>query len=562
MRLHKRVGFVAIALSSLLIIPTTTSATPAPQAPTQTPSGSEVRSVSPAGGQFSETEKQQAPTLQTSKKKKTRPNFVVIQTDDMIVDDLNVMPAVKLLAKNGATFEQALTPFALCCPSRAALMTGCYPHNNGISANFPPEGGFVPWEIKNGEKFTAYWLKKAGYYTGHIGKYINGYGMYNRVVPRIPSGWSEWHGTSDPSTYQMYGYRMNSIVNGKLKSKVYGDFYAEDKKNYLTDVGTQKALSFLGRQKKERKPFFLQVAYLAPHVETVPLTDGSWKDNWADVDKPASGSGIDIQTIPPRPALRHQNLLPNIALAQDPSFNEADRSDKHPFIRDLPQLTDQDVAELAADNRARKLSLLAVDEGVAAIVAELKKNGQLDNTYIVFMGDNGYILGQHAIRYGKYFPYEPAIRIPMIINGPGIKPKTVVTESVFEIDVTPTVLELAGVKPTRPVDGLSLVSRLQGKAPMKKRTLLLSSGPQKSANGTDLPLFDGVRTERYVWWKYEDGFEEMYDLEKDPYQIESVANNPAYANTKAALINEWNTLKNCSGASCQVTTPFIPGPNQ
>jgi N-acetylglucosamine-6-sulfatase len=504
-----------------------------------------------------------ASAQEVTTKKTTPPNFVVIQTDDMIVDDLAAMPGVKaLLGAKGATFEQALTPFALCCPSRAALMTGCYPHNNGISANFPPAGGFVPWEKKNGDKFTAYWLKEAGYYTGHIGKYINGYGMYNRRVPRIPSGWSEWHGTSDPSTYQMYGYRMNSIVNGKVKSKVYGDFYVEDEKNYLTDVETKKAVSFLGRQKKHKQPFFLQVAYLAPHVETVPMTDGSWKDSWADVDKPEAGSGIDVQSIPPRPALRHQKLLPNLELPKDPSFNELDRSDKHPFIRAIPQLTDQDVAELTADNRSRKLSLLAVDEGVTAIVAALKKNGQLDNTYIVFMGDNGYILGQHAIRYGKYFPYEPALRIPMIIRGPGIKPNTVITDPVFEIDITPTVLELAGVKPTRPVDGVSLLARMQKGTPLVERTLLLSSGPQKSASGTDLPLFDGVRTSRYVWWIYEDGFEEMYDLEKDPYQLESVANNPAYTATKQALVAQWNTLKTCSGTSCQAPTPNIPGPTQ
>jgi len=503
-----------------------------------------------------------AAAQENTAKRPVQPNFVLIQTDDMIVDDLQAMPGVKaLLGARGATFDQALTPFALCCPSRAALMTGTYPHNNGISANFPPEGGFVPWEKKNGDKFTAYWLKEAGYYTGHIGKYINGYGTYNRRVPRIPSGWSEWHGTSDPSTYQMYGYRMNSIVKGKLKSKVYGDFNVEDEKNYLTDVETKKALSFLGRQKKHKQPFFLQVAYLAPHVETVPLTDGSWKDSWADVDKPESGSGIDIKTIPPRPALRHQNLLPNLELPKDPSFNELDRSDKHPFIRAIPQLTDQDVAELTADNRSRKLSLLAVDEGVTAIVAALKKNGQLDNTYIVFMGDNGYILGQHAIRYGKYFPYEPALRIPMIIRGPGIKPNSVITDPVFEIDVTPTILELAGVKPTRPVDGVSLLARMQKETPMAERTLLLSSGPQKSANGSDLPLFDGVRTSRYVWWIYEDGFEEMYDLGKDPYQIASVANNPDYTITKQALVSEWNRLKTCSGPTCKVPTPNIPGPS-
>jgi hypothetical protein len=349
-------------------------------------------------------------------------------------------------------------------------------------------------------------------------------------------------------------------VNGKFSSKVYGDFNVQDPKNYETDVYTAKALEFIKRQSPAAKPFYLQVAYLAPHVKTKPLTDGSWKDSWADVDKPASGSGITVQSIPPRPALRHQNLLPNVVLPQDPSFNEADRSDKAPVIRNLPALTSDKIAELNADNRSRKLALLAVDEGVASIVAALKKTGQLNNTYIVFMGDNGYILGQHAITYGKYFPYEPALRIPMIMAGPGIRPKTVVRELASEIDVAPTVLQLAGVTPTRPTDGVSLVRRLKVGRSLGPRSILLSSGPQQSASGTQLPLFDGVRTARYAWWVYEDGFEEMYDLKTDPYELSSVAHDSRYLKTKLALIGEWNRLKNCVGATCRAATPPIPAP--
>lgn len=491
-----------------------------------------------------------------------RPNFIIVQTDDMIIDDLKVLPGVKaLLESRGATFEQALTPFALCCPSRAVMMTGCYPHNTKVNANFPPEGGYAQWEENNGSRFTAYWLQEAGYYTAHIGKYINGYGMYNRPVKKVPSGWSEWHGSADPSTYQMYGYRLNENVRGNASSTVFGDFYTEEANKYGTDVYTAKALDFIARQQFSPKPFYLQVAYLAPHVETYPLVDGVWRDSWADVDKPAPDSGIDIKSIPPRPALRHQALLPDIALPEDPSFNEQDRSDKQAFVRNLPPLTDDTIAELAADNRSRKLSLLAVDEGLTAMVAALRKSGQLDNTYIVFMGDNGYILGQHAITYGKYFPYEPALSIPMVIVGPGID-RQVVKGPVFEMDVAPTVLELAGVKPTRRVDGISLVDRLVRQRPLPARTLLLSSGPQKSANGTNLPLFDGVRTNRYAWWVYEDGFEEMYDLKTDPYQLQSVAYDPRYLKTKLALIGEWNRLTHCKGAVCQAPTPALPDPKE
>ncbi|MGA1501024.1 MAG: sulfatase [Candidatus Nanopelagicales bacterium] len=482
---------------------------------------------------------------------------MIVQTDDMTVEDLEVMPGVRaLIGEAGATFEQMLTPFALCCPSRASLMTGCYPHNTKVQSNFPPTGGFVPWEKVNGKRFTAYWLKKAGYHTVHIGKYINGYGMYNRPVRRVPSGWTEWYGTSDPSTYQMYGYRMNEPTG----SKVYGDFYDEDPRTYGTDVYTAKALGVIKRAARNPKPFFMQVAYLAPHVETIPLTDGSWKESWADIDKPEEGSGISVQSIPPRPAQRHENLLPDIPLTKDPSFNEADRSDKHPFIQAIPPLSDEKISDLEADNRSRKLSLLAVDEGVTAMVNELRRTGQLSNTYIIFTGDNGYLLGQHAISYGKYFPYEPALNIPALMRGPGIKANTVVRGMTFEIDFAPTILELAGVRPNRRVDGLSLTGRLLDNERLPRRPLLLSSGPQQSASGQPLPLFDGVRTGRYVWWVYEDGFEEMYDLRTDPYQLESVAKDPAYLKTKLALIGLWDRLQRCSGADCRIPTPRIPAP--
>ena len=490
-------------------------------------------------------------------KKDARPNIVIIQTDDMMVSDLDYMPGVKaLIGRQGATLNQMLTPFALCCPSRAAMMTGCYPHNTNVNANFPPEGGFVPWEKTNGKAFGAYWLKRAGYHTVHIGKYINGYGMYNRPVARVPSGWSEWYGTSDPSTYQMYGYRMNEPSG----FKVYGDFYDEDPADYGTDVFSAKAAGVIKREARRPGPFMLQVAYLAPHVETLPLTDGTWKDSWADVDKPEQGSGIEIQSIPPRAALRHQALLPDLPLPTDPSFNEADRSDKQSLVRNLPALTEEDVEALTEDHRARVLSLLAVDEGVTRIVNTLRRTGQLDNTYIVFMGDNGYLLGQHAIQYGKYFPYEPALRIPTVIRGPGIPRNTVVNEMTFEFDIMPTVLELAGVKATRPLDGVSLVDRLTEGKRLRSRTLLLSSGPQQSASGTQLPLFDGVRTQRYAWWVYEDGFEEMYDLVKDPYQLDSVAYDPAYLHTKLALIGEWNRLQDCQGSECRGRQTTIPRP--
>lgn len=480
-------------------------------------------------------------------KRHKRPNIVVLQTDDQTIEDLSVMPGARaLIARRGVNFSQMITPFAICCPSRAAQMTGSYPHNNGVQANFPPAGGYVPWEKKSGNKFIGKWLKDAGYHTVHIGKYINGYAYGNRRNAPVPKGWSEWHGSTDPSTYQMWGYRLNEPDG----SKKYGKFPIQNPKKYSSDVYGAKAIKIVKQQAKVPGPFYMQVEFLAPHVETVPLKGKLLPKSWVDVDDPDAGTGI--QTIPPRPAPRHKNFFNDMPLQQDPSFNEADVSDKNEFVRNLPLLSDEKVEELVEDNRQRRRSLLAVDEAITGIVAALKKTRQYKNTVIVMMGDNGYLLGQHRISMGKYFPYEPALKIPFMMSGPGIRKNAQIDDLVSLIDLAPTLLDFARVKPTgRVPDGMSLKPALTGKKAPRNRSVLLSSGPQRGPNGEFLPLFDGIRSAHYVWFRFEDGFEEMYDLRADPYELTNVAGDPAYASIRGRLVADWERLKDCSGRSCR-----------
>ena len=479
-----------------------------------------------------------------------RPNIVVLQTDDQTVADLAYMKRARsMLQSRGVTFTQMVTPFAICCPSRAAMMTGSYPHNNGVSANFPPAGGYVPWQKVSGDKNIASWLQRAGYFTVHIGKYINGYAYPNRDNVKVPSGWSEWHGSADPSTYQMWGYQLNEPGG----SRTYGKFRKQDPATYSTDVYRRKAVRVVRQQARQPGPFFLQVAFLAPHVETVPLKVGFIPQPWVDTDDPDPQFGI--KSIPPRPAPRDRDAYPNMPLARGPSFNEADVSDKGPFVRDLPLLTKEEIEDLVEDNRRRRQSLLAVDDAVRAVVRTLRASGELKNTVIVFTGDNGYLLGQHRISMGKYFPYEPALRIPFVMRGPGIRSDAKIDRLVSLIDLTPTLLDFAGAKAVgRRPDGMSLRPLLSGNGDIRSRSVLLSSGPQKAPSGTNLPLFDGVRTPSFAWWRYEDGFEEMYDLRNDPDELTNVAQDPAYADIRDELVAEWERLKDCYGRSCRVRT--------
>lgn len=479
-----------------------------------------------------------------------RPNIVVLQTDDQTVADLAYMKRARsMLQSRGVTFTQMVTPFAICCPSRAAMMTGSYPHNNGVSANFPPAGGYVPWQKASGDKNIASWLQRAGYFTVHIGKYINGYAYPNRDNVKVPTGWSEWHGSADPSTYQMWGYQLNEPGG----SRTYGKFRKQDPATYSTDVYRRKAVRVVRQQARQPGPFFLQVAFLAPHVETVPLKVGFIPQPWVDTDDPDPQFGI--KSIPPRPAPRDRDAYPNMPLARGPSFNESDVSDKGPFVRDLPLLTKEEIEDLVEDNRRRRQSLLAVDDAVRAVVRTLRASGELKNTVIVFTGDNGYLLGQHRISMGKYFPYEPALRIPFVMRGPGIRSDAKIDRLVSLIDLTPTLLDFAGAKAVgRRPDGMSLRPLLSGNGDIRSRSVLLSSGPQKAPSGTNLPLFDGVRTPSFAWWRYEDGFEEMYDLRNDPDELTNVAQDPAYAAVRDELVAEWERLKDCYGRSCRVRT--------
>jgi N-acetylglucosamine-6-sulfatase len=131
-----------------------------------------------------------------------RPSVVVIMTDDQTYADMAAMPRTRrLIGAAGARFTRSYVSYPLCCPSRATYLTGQFNHNNGVQTNSPPKGGV---EALDAEHTLPVWLSAAGYRTSHIGKYLNGYGL--RHKPTVPPGWTDWHGTVDKSTYQMYGY--------------------------------------------------------------------------------------------------------------------------------------------------------------------------------------------------------------------------------------------------------------------------------------------------------------------------------------------------------------------
>jgi N-acetylglucosamine-6-sulfatase len=442
-----------------------------------------------------------------------RPNIVVVTTDDQRASDMRVMPEVRrLIGGAGTTFENSYVSYPLCCPSRATFLTGQYSHNHGVTWNNFPNGGY--YAFRNQSDTLPVWLQRAGYHTALIGKYLNEYG--ERDPREVPVGWDDWYGGVDPSTYHYFGFTLNE--NGRLRH------YGNRPRDYQTDVLARKAVRLIRERAPRRQPFFLWVTPTAPHT----VTDTARAEG-----------------TPAVPAPRHAKRFANARLPRPPSFDEADMSDKPQLLRYLPAFTPEQIDELTEHHRGRLGSLLAVDEAVARMVAALRRAGELDDTLFVFTSDNGWLLGEHRIRGQKYLGFEESIKVPLMIRGPGFPAGRQVQELASNVDLAPTFLALAGARPGRPQDGVPLM-RLLGRRP-PKRDLLVETG----ANNPGLPTYSQLHTRRWVLEDVSTGEVELYDLARDPFQLQNRAHDPAFAAIRAKLAARLERLRDCVGRACR-----------
>jgi N-acetylglucosamine-6-sulfatase len=451
----------------------------------------------------------------------TRPNVVVLETDDQTMESLRVMQHTRqLLAAGGTTFERSFASFPLCCPSRATFLTGQYSHNNHVLHNAGPHGGYPALDHTN---TLPVWLQAAGYRTIMLGRYLNGYG--NRVPGSIiPPGWTDWHTTIDPTTFNYRHWDMND--NGVLSS--YPD--SLHPQEFQTDFYTRRAPELIAEAAPSPQPFFMWLAFSAPH-------SGSPRDP----DDP-----VDFPTPSPSPSRR--DAFAGQPLPQDPSFDEANVSDKPDPTEGLDRLTADRVAAIRENYQQELESLLSVDETVAAVVNALGQTGELANTLIVFTSDNGYMHGEHRWSTEKVLPYEPSIRVPLIMRGPGIPAGRVDRRIVANIDLAPTILDAADALPRRVMDGRSLLPLLADPGRELGRDLALENG--QGANG--VPAYRGLRTYRYAYANYYSiGEEELYDLRRDPFELVNRAEDARYEPVRAALARRVRTLSRCRGRSCQ-----------
>jgi arylsulfatase A-like enzyme len=465
-----------------------------------------------------------------------RPNILFILTDDQDARSIASMPKLKaLLVDRGTTFQNFFVTYALCCPSRASILRGQYPHNHQVLTNRPPSGGFEKFLALGHEASTiATWLRAGGYRTALLGKYLNGYPDAGNPA-HVPPGWDEWDSPAGGNPYSNVNYRLNE--NGRIVT------YGRGAEDYLTDVLARKASDFIRRGAQIGRPFFIYLGTYAPHA-------------------------------PATPAPRHEGTFADARAPRSPSFNEADVSDKPSFIRGRAELSPRAMEQIDEHYRKRLQSLQAVDDLVASLVEVLRVQGELQGTYIVFTSDNGFHLGEHRLPIGKNTAYEEDIRVPAIVRGPGVPEGRVLPHLALNIDLAPTFAELAGLTPPGFVDGRSLVPLIAGGPPALARwrqTFLVEHYTQAQPAGAQaarraradaIPEYQAFRAGDYVYVEYATGERELYDLVRDPFELQN-----RFTSADPALVGQLRsylaTLRRCAGSSCRaaedVAPPSIPG---
>jgi N-acetylglucosamine-6-sulfatase len=448
-----------------------------------------------------------------------RPNFVLILTDDLERDlyyDASRFPKFNsLLVEEGTTFSNYFVTDSLCCPSRSSILRGQYVHNHDVRSNRPPLGGFEKFHTNGDETSTiATWLHDAGYRTGLLGKYLNGYpNGADRTF--VPPGWDVWASPINGG-YSGYNYRLNE--NGNIVP------YGSAPQDYMTDVLARESGEFI--QQSADEPFFLYVAPFVPHA-------------------------------PATPAPRHAEAFPGVQAPRTPSFNQADVSGEPQWLRDRPLLGDQQVASIDELYRKQLQSMLAVDDLIENVVNTLRQTGELDNTYIVLTADNGFHLGQHRLPQGKITAFEEDIGVPLVVRGPDVPRGKKVDDFAANIDLAPTFAALGDAKAPSFVDGRSLARAFHGEPRGdNERTAVLiehfvpDGDTRRRGRGYVPPTYAAVRTERYTYVEYVTGERQLYDLRNDPDQLRNIAGT-ADEKLVDRLAKQVAALEACKGASCR-----------
>ena len=451
-----------------------------------------------------------------------RPNFIVILIDDLRFDEFGAgghpymkTPHIDRIAHEGAIFERAFHTTPICSPNRASILTGQYASRHGIIDNVARDAA--------SHRLPNYHLElqRLGYETAHIGKWHMG----NDGKPR--PGYDLW--VSYDGHGRLYDPKLNE--NGRYVQHT----------GYITDIMNSMAVDFVNR--KHDKPWSLFFAHKAVHPDAEQAADGTFtvfKEGGYRVADRHKDLYQDC-VFPRKP-----NMLPPAQIVkQKPAWAEAfelKRSEKSRALLDALHAGTQE------EIRLRACMMAAVDEGVGMLFEALERTGQLEDTFIVFLGDNGYFFGEHALGPERRFAYEEGIRSPFIVRYPKkIRAGSRYRGLVICQDIAPTVIRLAGGRPGPQIQGRSLLPLIAGKPAEWRKSFLIEYWAENAMPWLVGMGYKAVRTDRhkYIRWlnRSRDGeLDELYDLDNDPYEIANVIKRPAYRAVRDKLRRELRRL--------------------
>ena len=445
----------------------------------------------------------------------TRTNFLIIMSDDQRYDTMEFMPRTNArIFAEGVAFPNAYATTPLCCPSRASILTGMYAHNHSVRVN-------ADRLLK--ETFIQR-LQKSGYYTGQVGKYLN-----------------SWDGSARPEFNLWVAFAGGGSRYFDPRLNVNGTWRVQQ--GYITYILRDYALEFLRRAAQQEKPFVLLFSPNAPHFFG-----------------PDPGTKAD-ESRPPDPAPGDEGLYGNLPKHRPPNFKKTDLSAKPRWIRSRPPLTPDLIAKIDIFRQKQLQTLNSLDQAINSLLNALAEQGKLDDTLVIYLSDNGHFWGEHRIPWGKLAVYEEASRVPFAVRYPRlVSEPRLETRLVANIDIAPTIYELAGIPIPPEVDGRSLVPLLGGKRTQTtasmdwREDLLLEGWPTAREVKEGQAPYAAVHTGRYVYVETRDDRSELYDLEQDPYQLVNRINDPAYAEIVADMKERLKRLR----APGEVVSPAQP----
>lgn len=433
-------------------------------------------------------------------------NIVYVLLDDLAYDAIESTnrypflktPNITRLQSEGVTFDNFFCTMALSSPSRACMLTGMYPHKHGVTQN--DDRVDADWEKY--PPYTSY-LQSAGYETAFIGK------MHQAALwgkDQVRPGFDYWLGFRHQGDY----YKNTLNENGK-------EFYKE---GYITDVLTDYAIDWMTKKRDKNKPFSLCLWHKAVHEPYIaaPRHIGCYKEELLHL--PPKGNGVE--TFEGKPEWQKYKKTFYKIGKNDPEWNPEYETPKK-------------ILE----------TLLAVDESIGNVLGTLEKIGELDNTVVVFSSDNGYFMGEHGF-WDKRISYDECMRIPLIIRFPNkLGAGKHVEEMCLNIDIAPTMIDIAGTDVPDYMQGKSMLPLLSdNREDIDWRKSFLFEYFVDDAYPYAGPTQVAIRTEEYklVDCFLDDDIDELYDLRKDPGEMINLINNPDYKIIQKQLRKELKDL--------------------